>query len=310
MRSRPQEPCPEADMLTGYYERALSPGEAREMDEHLERCMRCRGELRAMARAIGPISPVRAPRRKSYWLWLVPGATVVVAAAVWFTVGPAPSGFNARARQGVGRAPSTVQGTSQREGNPAGALFAGDARQQQGGPAPASSAQVPEPPEEKRIVQPPMAVAQPDAAAGNTAAEKQSAKNASAPGSEAGPSVAAGNPANGLQPTSLPPEWRFGPAGSIERSDDGGVTWRFQPTGVTSDLLAGVAASDRICWMVGREGTVLRTTDGQHWLLVEAPTSRDLIGVTAKDEHSVRVTADDGSEYETVDGGQSWQKSK
>jgi photosystem II stability/assembly factor-like uncharacterized protein len=43
---------------------------------------------------------------------------------------------------------------------------------------------------------------------------------------------------------------------------------------------------------------------------VEAPVGRDLVGVTAIDQHNVRVTADDRSAYETSDGGQTWHQAK
>jgi hypothetical protein len=300
---RPPEPCPEADMLAAYYERALSPGEARQMDEHFEGCARCRGELQAMARAIGPTPPRKLARGRNYWLWLVPGITVAVAAYVWFTVGPAPSGFNTRPLdRAVNSSASSRTGHALPGGTP-GTVAGGGAAGEK------TVVQVPEPPDDLRIIHPPIVTPAAAPVAPGVAARKKPKKSAATQSGTTGAGNAAGASATGQLPEDLP-AWRFGPAGSIERSDDGGLTWHLQLTGITSDLMAGVAISDRVCWIVGRGGTVLRTTDGQHWLLVEAPVGRDLVGVTAIDQHNARVTADDRSAYETSDGGQTWHQAK
>ena len=50
--------------------------------------------------------------------------------------------------------------------------------------------------------------------------------------------------------------WKVGRAGTIERSEDGGITWVRQNSGVTVDLLRGTAASEVVCpsKMLGDEG--------------------------------------------------------
>ena len=48
--------------------------------------------------------------------------------------------------------------------------------------------------------------------------------------------------------------WRIGQAGQVQRSTDAGATWSIQPTGVVTDLIAGSAYSDQVCWLVGRNG--------------------------------------------------------
>lgn len=101
--------------------------------------------------------------------------------------------------------------------------------------------------------------------------------------------------------------WRFGPAGSIERSDDAGATWRRQASGVTADLLAGSAPSVTVCWAVGRGGVVLRTTDGSTWLQLGSPTSHDLVAVVAVDANRATVTTTDGKSYLTTDAGRTWK---
>lgn len=102
--------------------------------------------------------------------------------------------------------------------------------------------------------------------------------------------------------------WRYGPGGVIERSTDRGRTWERQQSGVTAALTDGSAASDRVCWIVGERGIVLRTIDGLTWQRLSPPTSADLVSVHAWSESSARVTASDRSEYETTDGGRSWRQ--
>lgn len=102
-------------------------------------------------------------------------------------------------------------------------------------------------------------------------------------------------------------QWRLGPAGSIEHSEDGGETWSGQFADVNVKLLAGSAPTTKICWIVGRAGTVLRTTDGEHWEKVAPPATVDLVGVQAHDAKSAEVTAADGRKFSTEDGGKTWR---
>ena len=102
--------------------------------------------------------------------------------------------------------------------------------------------------------------------------------------------------------------WRFGQDGVIEKSSDRGQTWVRQSSGVTTALSDASAPSDRVCWIVGAGGVVLRTTDGMTWHRLTPPTGADLVAVHAWNDLSATVTASDRSDYETTDGGQSWTR--
>jgi hypothetical protein len=102
--------------------------------------------------------------------------------------------------------------------------------------------------------------------------------------------------------------WRYGQGGVVERSTDGGQTWDRQASGVTTALIDGSAPTDRVCWIVGARGVVLRTIDGHTWQRLTSPTSANLVSVHAWSDSSATITASDRSEYETTDGGTTWRK--
>lgn len=102
--------------------------------------------------------------------------------------------------------------------------------------------------------------------------------------------------------------WRVGQAGIVEFSSDAGKTWIVQPSGVTTDLLAGSAPSEEVCWIVGGSGTILRTTDaGAHWQKIRPPVQDDIRSVNALDARRATVSLTNGS-YQTTDGGGTWNK--
>lgn len=99
--------------------------------------------------------------------------------------------------------------------------------------------------------------------------------------------------------------WRITGA-LVERSTDAGATWTSVPTGVSVEILAGAAPSASICWLAGRGGVVLLTTDGTTWQRVTAPDTTDLSAIRATDGRSATVTTVDGREFATTDSGRTW----
>ena len=106
--------------------------------------------------------------------------------------------------------------------------------------------------------------------------------------------------------------WRLLSAGRIEQSVDNGVTWAPQNSGVKAELLAGSAPSEAVCWIVGRSGTILRTTDGGgHWNKVVSPMRVDVAGVQGVDAMTAEIFgANKSARFVTHDGGASWEAVK
>jgi hypothetical protein len=101
--------------------------------------------------------------------------------------------------------------------------------------------------------------------------------------------------------------WRLVGA-SVEQSTDAGSSWHAVFTGATGDpvLTAGSAPSASVCWLVGKRGMVLRSTDGRTFQRVVFPEATDLSAVTAVDDQRATVTAVDGRQFRTTDGGRTW----
>ena len=106
---------------------------------------------------------------------------------------------------------------------------------------------------------------------------------------------------------SLSTLWRVGPGGMIERSRDAGRTWQAQVSNVAANLVAGEAPSDTLCWVVGQAGTIMRTTDGEHWEKISSPVPADWTAVKARDAMNATVMAANGQRFVTADGGRTWR---
>lgn len=101
--------------------------------------------------------------------------------------------------------------------------------------------------------------------------------------------------------------WRVGPRGLIQKEDPNG-NWITQPSGVTTDLLAAAFPNSEAGWVVGKAGTILRTTDGGNtWQKVSSPTDEDVVSVAATSADSAKVSTRSGQSYSTSDGGKTWK---
>ena len=79
----------------------------------------------------------------------------------------------------------------------------------------------------------------------------------------------------------------------------------FIPT--SSPIAAGSSPGGKVCWLVGADGAVVRTTDGRLWLGTNSPTGSDLTAIKATSARAATVTSSDGHTYVTADAGQTWK---
>jgi len=100
--------------------------------------------------------------------------------------------------------------------------------------------------------------------------------------------------------------WMIAGPGAIEKTENGGVSWKTEYLDTRALIVAGAAPSAKICWLVGGNGAILRTTNGAHWKTITPPAETDFIRVEATDALTATVTAMDGRKFTTADGGKSW----
>ena len=101
--------------------------------------------------------------------------------------------------------------------------------------------------------------------------------------------------------------WRL--SGSVvEHSTNGGSSWETVFNGLRSELTAGAAPSTSVCWVVGRGGVVLLSTDGRSFSRVAFPEGTDLSAVRASDARNASVSTTDGRIFNTRDGGARWER--
>ena len=98
-------------------------------------------------------------------------------------------------------------------------------------------------------------------------------------------------------------QWRI-TGDLVERTTDGGYTW--STAGALGSITSGSAPSAEVCWLAGRAGLVVRTTDGMNWSRVPFPEKVDLVAVGAVNAQTATVTAADGRVFATANGGQYW----
>jgi hypothetical protein len=102
-------------------------------------------------------------------------------------------------------------------------------------------------------------------------------------------------------------KWRITAAGFVERSEDGGATWKGQEPDPEAHLVAGSAPTDKVCWLVGSEGIVFVTKDATNWKKIPPPVSADLTAVSAKSASAATITTADGRRFSTHNEGKKWK---
>ncbi|MEO7190349.1 MAG: zf-HC2 domain-containing protein [Vicinamibacterales bacterium] len=127
--------------------------------------------------------------------------------------------------------------------------------------------------------------------------------------------VAAGRggtaPAPAVAALRQPPiRWRVFPDGHVERSLDEGQSWVRMALGTDVPAIVGGAAPlSTVCWLIGPQGTVLRTLNGGQFQRRPFPEAVDLISISAASAEQATVTDARRRVFTTTDGGATWRLS-
>jgi photosystem II stability/assembly factor-like uncharacterized protein len=102
--------------------------------------------------------------------------------------------------------------------------------------------------------------------------------------------------------------WVTGLAGRIERTDDGGLSWKVQRNEREGEPLNGMFFIDeRRGWVVGGSGLVLRTTNGgETWTQTNTGRIEDLWAVRFSSSEHGWIVGENGLILATTDGGNTW----
>jgi photosystem II stability/assembly factor-like uncharacterized protein len=103
--------------------------------------------------------------------------------------------------------------------------------------------------------------------------------------------------------------WRIVSPRRVDRSTDAGTTWIATDLPAGAQVTAGASPAAGVCWLVGRDGLVLRTVDGATWTRILFPEPLALTSVESSGAESARVIAENGRSFTTNDGGRTWASS-
>jgi hypothetical protein len=302
--------CLDAETLAAWMDGGLSGAALAVAQSHVADCARCQTLVGALARTAAMV-PAPEPARRRWLVWLVPLTAASAAVAVWFVVPrvgnvPLPPLADVRAPAAEGKAPGP--GSADKE------------------------ASAPTPPPDVAFAKTEQATtALNDGATANRVQESQPQEAQLQKDSGALKSAAAAAPPAALEarqeantrPTDalaarvsaridiVSPDartrWRLaGPV--VEHSTDGGSTWNTVFMLAGAEFTSGAAPSASTCWVIGRRGVVLRSTDGRTFALVIFPVMTDLSAVKATDARSASVSTVDGRTFSTTDGGATWRR--
>jgi hypothetical protein len=323
--------CLDAGTVAAWMDGGLAREDVAAAEAHTAGCARCQAMVAAMART------TPAPSSPSSWRfrlrWAIPIATAAAAAVLWITVAPqdrpaivpaiepaaeskaapavdekAVAGARAAVEPSAGppQPQPSASARDRRQTATTDKIAKFEEREANASPRRADTAAAAQPP--------PAAVAPPPSAVAPSVPTPRAQPAAAAPSQVAEFDALAsrvrvvGGTIGLLQVVSPDPlvRWRLSAAGTVERSTDGGVTWASQQLGTVATIAAGSSPSPTICWLVGRGGAVLLSTDGRTWQRLAFPVESDFVAVRATDARTATITASDGRQFSTLDGGKTW----
>lgn len=305
--------CLDAETIAAWLDGGLSGPALEIAQSHVADCARCQLIAGSVIRVVDSGATVSAPARRWWAAWLVPlGAATAATAAVvlWVVVPRAPSVSSSPAVPAAAASETAGQTVQTKTDAPASLdkrvepPAAPEQEQRAAKDAPSAPAAGPESRRDAgKLEADQIAPAQP-ASAQASATDALAAREGFRAGS--GNAAAFAAPAN-LEIVSPDPAIRWRTAGvALEYSTNSGASWDAARTDTSAQILAGAAPATTVCWVVGRGGTVLLSTDGRRFSRVPFPEMTDLSAVQATDGRSASVTTTDGRLFSTTDAGATW----
>jgi hypothetical protein len=321
--------CLDAETLAAWMDGGLGRDAVTLMEAHAAGCPRCRAMI-ATYTETSPANAAAAESRPRLWRWwLAPIAAATAATVLWIVV---PSGDRPTMSS-----PAPVAEVAPPRREPAAAAPAESDRAAEKVPATPPRARVAEPQVSGNLqIAPQNGGGRGDARQADTANQaleaaqrradaprdqrearlERSAADAKQDAAPASPAPPAAEPAARrafaaeaviVAAAESSVRWRA-TSGGIERSLDAGQTWQRVADAGNGVIIAGSAPSPDVCWMVGRGGIVLLTTDARTFTRVPFPEPTDLVLVSANGPRVASVTAADGRVFETSDAGLTWRR--
>ena len=345
-RSAPTPECLDAETAGAWADGRLGGAALAEAQLHVADCARCQALMATLLRTTPQqVAAALAPKRR-WLVWAMPmaaAAVLVVGAFVWtntpapiapvdqIDVGPMPPPEGAPPRRDTRRSPppanrSTGPAKGLADSAPSDkpraptAAPGGEDRLKEAPSTPAAradSARVSGNQETQAAAPPSFSSPQaaPSAPEPTGAGSAATAKDSSAVQAEARresstpadrlltrPTAPAGTSIQVMSPNRAV-QWRI-TGDLVEHTTDGGSTWA--TAGALGSITSGSAPSAQVCWLAGRGGLVVRTTDGINWSRIPFPETVDLVAVGAVSAQTATVTAADGRVFATANGGQYW----
>jgi hypothetical protein len=275
--------CLDAETLAAWFDGGLSGAALEDVRSHVAGCARCQALVGAMGRTRAAVPSPQPERSARWWLaWAVPAAAAATAVAIWVAV-PRPTN--------VAVTPSPVSSLQKQDAQPKG-------------PPPAAAPALRDEARSADTAPPPTApVAENDAAKQAAGNVNETVSLRSAAQAPTAPTAAAERREDADRTGAVAERLQARDAFAISRC---GPMWPAPPSDVAGQITAGSAPSADVCWIVGRGGTVLRSTDRQTWQRLTFPVAVDLSSVNATDAQSATVGTVDGRTFSTADGGVTW----
>ena len=286
--------CLDAETLAAWFDGSLSGVALEDVQSHVAGCARCQALVGAMGRTRAAVPTPQPERSPKWWLaWAVPAAAAATAVAVWIAI---PHQTNVA----VNAVPSP---SLQKLEAPAQSTPAPVAQSEPAAPPATAAAPAREARAKEADASPPAAAPQ---AANDALQQAPASLNESVSVRPAAPAPAAAerrDEAERQGAVAGQPQARAAFA-----NNSCGPMWPAPPSDVAGQVTAASSPSASACWIVGRAGTVLRSTDQRTWQRLNFPVTIDLTTVNATDAQSATVVTSDGRTFSTIDGGITWNQ--